>query len=151
LFQETEGIWESQDWWPIYTKGIELVRILLQKHKYCFLEDAIFFIGVHEEYLMDSLLLAKQALDKNAIALIRQTLELICEVSLYGREWRMEHGQSVMNLIKCIQILTEHLITLLFCPKILKRLIDGPNVALDDFRDQAIVDASDELVPVMNE
>jgi nuclear pore complex protein Nup188 len=124
---------------------------MLEKHKYQFLKDAIFFIGVHEEYLMDSLLLAKQALDKNAIILIQKTLELICEISQYGREWRMEHGQSVMNLMKCIQILTDHLITLLFCPKILKRLIDGPSVSLDDFKDQAIVDASDELVPVMNE
>lgn len=106
---EQPGKWKSQNWWPIYAKGIELIQILLKKHKHEFFKDAIFFAGIHEEYLMDSILLAKQSLEKNAVVLIKTTLEFVGELVNYEKQWRMEHGQSLLNLmvrflrlLKCI-------------------------------------------------
>ncbi|XP_038118197.1 nucleoporin Nup188 [Culex quinquefasciatus] len=150
---ETGHKWKTQDWWPIYTKGIELVRVLLAQHRQRFFKDAIFFAGIHEEFLMDSLLLAKQSMEGNAIALIKGTLELLCELVNYEKEWRLEHGQSLINLMRCVQILMDHAVSLLYRPKILKRLAEGPSVpdlTHEQHDDPNAVDTSDELVTAMN-
>lgn len=83
-------------------KGIELVTVLLEKHKHLFFKEAIFFVGIHEEFLLDSLLLAKQSLESKAVKLIKTTLNFICELVNYEKEWRMEHNQSMMNVIVSI-------------------------------------------------
>lgn len=80
-------------------KGIELVTVLLEKHKHLFFKDAMFFVGIHEEFLLDALLLAKQSLESNAIKLIKITLNFVCELVNYEKEWRMEHSQSMINVI----------------------------------------------------
>ncbi|XP_055534694.1 nucleoporin Nup188 [Wyeomyia smithii] len=149
---EADCRWKTQDWWPIYTKGIELVRVLLSQHKHSFFRDAIFFAGIHEEYLIDSLLLAKQSLEESAILLIKGTLELLGELVNYEKDWRLEHGQSLINLMRCVQVLMDHAVSLLYRPKILKRLAGGPAVELftDQEQDPNAVDTSDELVTVMN-
>ncbi|XP_055610232.1 nucleoporin Nup188 [Uranotaenia lowii] len=149
---ESDTKWRTQDWWPIYTKGIELVRVLLNQHKHRFLKDALFFAGIHEEYLMDSLLLAKQSMEASAVALIRGTLELLGELVIYEKEWRLEHGQSLINLMRCVQVLMDHSVSLLYRPKILKRLAEGPSVELsiNEHDDPNAVDTSDEVVAAMN-
>lgn len=76
-----------------------MVRVLLAQHKYRFLKDALFFAGIHEEYLIDSLLLAKQSMEDRAVELIKGTLELLGELVYYEREWRLDHGQSLINLM----------------------------------------------------
>lgn len=80
-------------------KGIELVTVLLETHKHLFFKDAMFFVGIHEEFLLDCLLLAKQSLEENAVKLIKITLKLVCELVNYEKEWRIEHNQSMMNVI----------------------------------------------------
>ncbi|XP_058120378.1 nucleoporin Nup188 [Anopheles ziemanni] len=151
---ETHQQWQTQDWWPIYSKGIELVRLLLAKHGYRFLRDAIFFVGIHEEYLMDSLMLAKQSLEPNAVVLIRETLTLLCTMMQYDKEWRLEHSQSMLNLMRCTQILLDHTISLLYRPKILKRLTtgaaDNSSFILPELDMDPMLDTSDELVGAMN-
>uniref|UniRef100_A0A182J1L8 Nucleoporin NUP188 n=1 Tax=Anopheles atroparvus TaxID=41427 RepID=A0A182J1L8_ANOAO len=152
---ETHQQWQTQDWWPIYSKGIQLVRVLLAKHGYRFLRDAIFFVGIHEEYLMDSLMLAKQSLEPNAFVLIREMLTLLCTLMPYEKEWRLEHGQSLLNLVRCTQLLLDHTISLLYRPKILKRLTTGAgdsgSFILPELEmDPSMTDTSDELVGAMN-
>ncbi|XP_049298914.1 nucleoporin Nup188 [Anopheles funestus] len=155
MASETQPQWQTQDWWPIYSKGIHLVRALLSKHGYRFLRDTIFFVGIHEEYLMDSLMLAKQSLEPSAFVLILETLELLCTMVPYEKEWRLEHSQSLLNLMRCIQFLMDHCISLLYRPKILKRLTTGMAdsvgfIVSDLEMDPSAIDTSDELVDAMN-
>lgn len=151
MSNEADLNWKTQDWWPIYTKGIELVRVLLAQHNHRFFKDAIFFAGIHEEFLMDSLLLAKQSMEDNAIALIKGTLELLGELVNYEKDWRLEHGQSLINLMRCVQVLMDHAVSLLYRPKFLKRLAEGPSADLcGEHDDPNAVDTSDELVAAMN-
>uniref|UniRef100_A0A182PSF0 Nucleoporin NUP188 n=1 Tax=Anopheles epiroticus TaxID=199890 RepID=A0A182PSF0_9DIPT len=155
MTNETQQQWQTQDWWPIYSKGIHLVRALLSKHGYRFLRDAIFFVGIHEEYLMDSLMLAKQSLEPSAFVLILETLELLCSMVPYEKQWRLEHSQSLLNLMRCTQFLMDHSISLLYRPKILKRLTTGTADAVGFLvseleMDPSTIDTSDELVGAMN-
>lgn len=149
--------WQMQDWWPIYIKGIQLISKLLETHQHHFKKDALDFIGIHEEYLLDSLLLVKQCLEPNAIELIKTTLGLLCEMCRYEQFWRLEHGQSMANLMRCVQILMDSSVSLLYRPRILKRLIDGDNrdtgnSELDDLIEtRDLAENTDEIVEAMNE
>ncbi|XP_052860062.1 nucleoporin Nup188 [Anopheles cruzii] len=151
----TEQQWQTQDWWPIYSRGIRLVRLLLSQHGHRFLREAIFFIGIHEEYLMDSLLLAKQSLEPSAYLLINETLQLVGTMVAYEKQWRLEHSQSLLHLMRCTQYLMDYAISLLYRPKILKRLITGSGdnggfLVTELDIDPSTIDASDELVKAMN-
>ncbi|XP_053672999.1 nucleoporin Nup188 [Anopheles nili] len=155
IVNDVKQQWQTQDWWPIYSKGIHFVRALMNKHGYRFLRDAIFFVGIHEEYLMDSLMLAKQSLEPSAFVLIHETLELLCTMVQYEKQWRLEHSQSLLNLMRCVQLLMDHSISLLYRPKILKRLTtgmadNGSLIVTELEMDPSTIDTSDELVGAMN-
>lgn len=92
-------IWQSHEWWPIYSLGIQLVHNLLQRHGHLFTKEAIAFAGVHEEFLMDSMLLSKHALNETPIRLIKNALEFVSELIPYEKQWRLEHQQSMINLM----------------------------------------------------
>lgn len=91
--------WQTNDWWPIYARGIQLVTVLLQQHRHIFLKDALLFVGVHEEYVVDAVLLAKHTMDGEAVVLIKTALLLVCELVQYEKQWRLEHSGSMINLM----------------------------------------------------
>lgn len=95
----TTVAWQSHEWWPIYSRGIRLVHSLLQRQGHIFAKEAIAFVGVHETFLMDSMLLAKHALHETPMRLIKNAVELVCELVPYEKQWRLEHQQSMINLM----------------------------------------------------
>lgn len=99
LLQEIKNKWTPQEWWLIYGKGIQLVKLLLQQHSHLFIKDALFFVGIHEEYLTDCIMLAKTSLEPNAMKLIKTTLELMSEIITFEGIWRVDYFQSIMNLM----------------------------------------------------
>lgn len=98
LRQQQED-WVIQEWWPIYDQGIELVTALLQKHGSLFVSQAITFLGIHEDYLMDSMHLVRESLEPRAMSLIKKTVALICECTRFRKTWQLEHSQSICNLM----------------------------------------------------
>lgn len=95
----TERRWQTNDWWPIYARGIQLVTVLLQEHRHIFIKEALLFVGVHEEFIVDSVLLGKHTMDAEAIILIRTALFLVAELVKYEKEWRLEHSSSMISLM----------------------------------------------------
>lgn len=91
--------WQSNEFWPIYRRGIQLVCNMLRQHGLLFASEAISFVGVHEVFLMDSILLAKSALDSSPLELTESALELVNELIKYEKQWRLEHQQSMINLM----------------------------------------------------
>lgn len=149
--QSTAAGWQTNDWWPIYARGIQLVTVLLQQHGHIFLKDALMFVGVHEEYVIDAVLLAKHTMDADAVRLIKTALLLVCELVQYEKQWRLEHASSMINLMvsfffylstniisniisyfysniinsqRSVQSIMDHSVSLLHRPKILQRLMD---------------------------
>lgn len=96
--------WQSHEWWPIYSLGIQLVHNLLQRHGHLFAKEAIAFASVHEAFLMDSMLLSKHALNEAPIRLIKNALEFVSELILYEKQWRLEHQQSMINLMVSLHL-----------------------------------------------
>jgi hypothetical protein len=100
LFVSTQtNSWTPQEWWIIYSKGIQLVKLLLEQHSHLFIKDALFFIGIQEEYLTECILLAKSSLEPSAVKLIKVTLELMAEVIGFESIWRIDYFQSIMSLM----------------------------------------------------
>jgi nuclear pore complex protein Nup188 len=95
----TESGWVAKEWWNIYTKGIELVKILLEKEKYNFIKDALFFMGIHEQYLTEALELAKYSLEPSAMLLIKSALEFLGEIVTYEKLWSSDYQLTVHNLM----------------------------------------------------
>lgn len=96
---DSDKSWTVGKWWPIYQKGIEFISILFEKNGYAFLKDLLTFVGIHEQFLVDSLLLGKQSLEPNAMLLVKTTVHLIAKIVKYEKEWRMEHSQSLFSLM----------------------------------------------------
>jgi nuclear pore complex protein Nup188 len=96
--------WTNNDWWNVYTKGIQLVRILLESEKHLFIKDALFFIAIHEQYLIDVLSIAKYSLEPNALTLMKSTLELIYEVLKYENSWSADYKETIYNLTVSFKI-----------------------------------------------
>lgn len=94
-----ERRWQTNDWWPIYARGIQLVTVLLQEHRHIFIKEALLFVGVHEEFIVDSVLLGKHTMDAEAIVMIRTALFLVAELVRYEKEWRLEHSSSMISLM----------------------------------------------------
>lgn len=93
--------WTIKEWWPIYSKGIELVTSLLRRYEQSFVKEAISFVGIHEEYIMDSIFLVKESLEPSAMKLIKNALELINETAKYHKQWQLDHPQSLVTLMVC--------------------------------------------------
>lgn len=93
--------WQSSEFWPIYRRGIQVVCNMLRHHGLLFASEAISFVGVHEVFLMDSVLLAKSALDSSSLELTESAMELINELVKYEKQWRLEHQQSMISLMVC--------------------------------------------------
>ncbi|XP_059613197.1 nucleoporin Nup188 [Phlebotomus argentipes] len=153
IYQSQTGAkWHMQDWLSIYASGVELVAVLLQRNKHLFFNDALSFVGVHEEYLIASIMLAKESLEAKSLALIKVVLDLVFEMAKYHRLWRLDHPQSMMNIMRSIQQLMDHAISLLHRPNQLSQLL---NITLTSGKTRSEpnppVQASKSLVTAMNE
>lgn len=95
---DAEG-WTVEQWWPVYARGIELVTIIYEKHKKCFLEDAFQFVGIHAVFLEDALLLSKQSLEPSAMHLIKAAVNLVASLTEHHKEWKQDSDLSLANLM----------------------------------------------------
>ncbi|XP_053962764.1 nucleoporin Nup188 [Anastrepha ludens] len=145
-----DNSWTVQKWWPVYTRGITLVTILFEKHKHYFVKQALQFVGIHEEYLVDSLLLAKQTLEPLAMELIKSAITLVSNLVEFETMWRLEHSQSLFNMLRSVQVLMGHCISMFHQPKNLKCLIAGRNLQLDILSDIEQPGFTDEVISAFN-
>lgn len=99
LIDTNKDDWSAPDWWVIYTKGIQLVKVLLEKERHLFIREALFFVGIHEQYLSEAVALAKYSLEPNALMLIKSTLELVSEVVKYENIWSADYQLTMQNII----------------------------------------------------
>ncbi|EDW02316.1 nucleoporin Nup188 [Drosophila grimshawi] len=121
----SSDVWTIEQWWPIYSRGIELVNIIYDKHKKCFLPQALQFVGIHEVYLVDSLLLGKQSLEPEAMQLIKAAISLIASLTEHHKEWAEDHSSSLFNIMNAVQNLMGHATSMFHQQRNLKCLLVG--------------------------
>uniref|UniRef100_A0A1B0GBY2 Nucleoporin NUP188 n=1 Tax=Glossina morsitans morsitans TaxID=37546 RepID=A0A1B0GBY2_GLOMM len=151
LSPDQAEVWSVHKWWPIYARGIELVTLLLQKHSHYFLKEVLQFVGIHEEYLVDSLLLGNQSLEPIAMDLIKCAITLVATLVKFEKQWRLEHSQSLFSLMHAAQMLLGHSIAMFHQPRNLKLLIIGRRSQVDVMRDSESSGLVDEVIPALND
>ncbi|KAH8407678.1 hypothetical protein KR222_010528, partial [Zaprionus bogoriensis] len=147
----TTDVWTMEQWWPIYARGIELVNIIYDKHKKCFLPEALQFVGIHEVYLVDSLLLGKQSLEPAAMQLIKAAISLVASLTEHHKEWAQEHSSSLMNIMHAVQALMCHATSMFHQQRNLKCLLAGRRSQLEILRNMESISIDDELINACND
>nr|NP_001246283.1 nucleoporin 188kDa, isoform C [Drosophila melanogaster]A0A0B4K859.1 RecName: Full=Nucleoporin Nup188; AltName: Full=Nucleoporin 188kDa [Drosophila melanogaster]AFH08037.1 nucleoporin 188kDa, isoform C [Drosophila melanogaster] len=147
---DAEG-WTVEQWWPVYARGIELVTIIYEKHKKCFLEDAFQFVGIHAVFLEDALLLSKQSLEPSAMYLIKAAVNLVASLTEHHKEWKQDSDLSLANLMRAVQSLLCHTSSLFHQQKNLKCLLAGRRSQLEILRSTEALIVDDELISACND
>lgn len=169
----TSDVWTMEQWWPIYARGIELVNIIYDKHKKCFLQEAIQFVGIHEVYLVDSLLLGKQSLEPAAMQLIKSAISLVASLTEHHKEWAQEHCSSLFNIMasrthrtnvhktnflahsqsiqNAVQGLMCHATSMFHQQRNLKCLLAGRRSQLEILRNMESIAIDDDIINACNE
>lgn len=144
-------VWTMEQWWPIYARGIELVNIIYDKHKKCFLQDALQFVGIHEVYLVDSLLLGKQSLEPAAMQLIKATISLVASLTEHHKEWAQDHSSSLFNIMNAVQGLMCHATSMFHQLRNLKCLLAGRRSQLEILRNVESIAIDDDIINACND
>ncbi|XP_030380113.1 nucleoporin NUP188 homolog [Scaptodrosophila lebanonensis] len=145
-----EDIWTVEKWWPIYARGIELVTIIFNKHKKCFLQEVLQFVGIHEVYLIDSLLLGKQSLEPDAMQLIKAAISLVTSLTKYDKEWREDHASSLQNIMRAVQGLLCHAMSMFHQQRHLKSLMARRRSQLEILRSTETIIVDDDIIAACN-
>ncbi|XP_050342669.1 nucleoporin Nup188 isoform X1 [Nymphalis io] len=99
--------WKHQEWWRVYGYGLDFISMMVMKHGQFFAGDAITFVGVHLEHLIESLLLPRQVYNIDALNLCASTLNLIVQLVKFEARWRTQNINSLIGTMRstsaCLQ------------------------------------------------
>ncbi|OWR40671.1 hypothetical protein KGM_201521 [Danaus plexippus plexippus] len=99
--------WKVQEWWRVYGYSLDFISMTLMKHGQFFAGDAITFVGVHLEHLVEAVLLPRQVNDLDALNLCASTLNLVVQLVKFENRWRIENMNSLIGIMRstsaCLQ------------------------------------------------
>ncbi|OXU27052.1 hypothetical protein TSAR_008593 [Trichomalopsis sarcophagae] len=121
--------WRCQEWWPLYTSGLELVTSLVSGQAGpSYVSAVVMYLGSHEHLLMEGSTLLRHTADPVAADLIQSLVTLISALSVRPIFWGSVHPSVRETLIKCTYLSYDSTVNLLLRPRILKFIIDGISV-----------------------
>ncbi|XP_058808412.1 nucleoporin Nup188 isoform X2 [Phymastichus coffea] len=121
--------WRCQDWWPLYTCGLEFITSLVSSREpSSYVRPTVLYLGSHEHLLMEASTLSRHTADPVAADLIQSLVSLIAALSLKPIFWLSVHPSIRETLIKCMYFSYDSTVNLLLRPRILKFIIDGISV-----------------------
>jgi len=122
----TIGRWRCQDWWPLYTLGLEfLIGLITSETHMIYINQVIVFLNSHEHQLMVISTLLRHTADLLAADLIQSLVALIHAVATQTYVWNAIQPNIRETLIKCTYLAYDSTVNLLLRPRILKFIIDG--------------------------
>lgn len=130
------GQWRCQDWWQIYTLGLELLTGLVTSAYNgdqlstppTNITPIILFLGSHEFQLTEVATLLRHTADPLAIDLVQSLVALISALTVQKSVWTAIQPSVREGLMKCMYLIYDSTVNLLLRPRILKFIIDGVRV-----------------------
>ncbi|XP_052739449.1 nucleoporin Nup188 [Bicyclus anynana] len=92
--------WKPQEWWRVYAYSLDFISMMVMKHGQFFAGDAITFVGVHLEHLIEAVLLPRQVYNIDALNLCASTLNLVVQLVKFEARWRMENINSLIGIMR---------------------------------------------------
>lgn len=130
LYDDTaNGRWRCQDWWSLYTLGLEFLMGLVTSETYMVYADhVVLFLNSHEHQLMVVSTLLRHTADLLAADLIQSLVALVHAIATQTYIWNAIQPGVRETLIKCVYLAYDSTVNLLLRPRILKFIIDGISV-----------------------
>ncbi|KAL0114363.1 hypothetical protein PUN28_011551 [Cardiocondyla obscurior] len=123
------GQWRCQDWWSLYTLGLEfLIGLVSSETHMMFVNHVVVFLNSHEHQLMVVSTLLRHTADLLAADLIQSLVALIHAIATQTYVWNTIQPSIRETLIKCMYLAYDSTVNLLLRPRILKFIIDGISV-----------------------
>ncbi|XP_011308376.1 nucleoporin NUP188 homolog [Fopius arisanus] len=130
------GQWRCQDWWQIYSLGLEFLTGLVTNGSSSDqpsipptnVTPIILFLGSHEFQLTEVATLLRHTADPLAIDLVQSLVALISALTGQKSVWNVIQPSVRDGLMKCMYLIYDSTVNLLLRPRILKFIIDGVRV-----------------------
>nr|XP_031846860.1 nucleoporin NUP188 homolog [Nomia melanderi] len=120
------GDWRCQDWWPLYTLGLEFVTGLVTRETpTLYIKSILMFLNSHEYQLMVASTLLRHTADLLAADLVQSLVAMIHTMATQTYIWNSVQPNVCETLIKCMYLAYDNTVNLLLRPRILKFIIDG--------------------------
>lgn len=98
--QDSNGmVWNPAEWWRVYAYSLDFISMMIMKHGQYFVRDAITFVGVHLEFLIESVLLPRQVVNMDSLNVCASTLNLVVQLVKYEARWRNENITSLFEIM----------------------------------------------------
>ncbi|CAF4863355.1 unnamed protein product [Pieris macdunnoughi] len=94
--------WTPQEWWKVYGYSLDFIATMVMKHGQFFVGDAITFVGVHLEHIVEAILLPRQMYSVAALNLCASTLSLIVQLVKFEARWRILNINSLICIMRSI-------------------------------------------------
>lgn len=91
--------WKPQEWWRVYAYSLDFISMMVMKHGQFFASDAITFVGVHLEHLIEAVLLPRQVYNIDALNLCASTLNLVVQLVKFEARWRIQNINSLTGIM----------------------------------------------------
>jgi hypothetical protein len=91
--------WKPQEWWRVYAYSLDFISMMVMKHGQFFASDAITFVGVHLEHLIEAVLLPRQLATIDALNLCASTLNLVVQLVKFEARWRIQNINSLIGVM----------------------------------------------------
>lgn len=92
-------VWKPQEWWRVYAYSLDFISMMVMKHGQFFASDAITFVGVHLEHLIEAVLLPRQVANIDALNLCASTLILVVQLVKFEARWRLQNINSLNGIM----------------------------------------------------
>ncbi|CAH0592250.1 unnamed protein product [Chrysodeixis includens] len=105
--------WKPQEWWRVYAYSLDFISMMVMKHGQFFASDAITFVGVHLEHLIEAVLLPRQVYNIDALNLCASTLNLVVQLVKFEARWRIQNINSLTGIMRSISACLYQCVTLM--------------------------------------
>ncbi|XP_053614028.1 nucleoporin Nup188 [Plodia interpunctella] len=113
-FDSTEALsWKPQEWWKIYGHSLDFISMMVMKHGQFFASDAITFVGVHLDHLIEAILLPRQVYSIDALNVCASTLNLVVQLVKFEARWRIQNINSLIGIMRSISACLYQCVTLM--------------------------------------
>ncbi|KAL4713841.1 hypothetical protein ACJJTC_015495 [Scirpophaga incertulas] len=112
-FDVSGGVWKVQEWWRVYAFSLDFISMMVIKHGQFFASDAITFVGVHLEYLIEAILLPRQVVSIDALNLCASTLNLVVQLVKFEARWRIQNISSLIGIMRSISVCLYQCVTIM--------------------------------------
>ncbi|XP_013176696.1 PREDICTED: nucleoporin NUP188 homolog [Papilio xuthus] len=112
-FENGNTSWKPQEWWRVYAYSLDFISMMVMKHGQFFVSDAITFVGVHLEHLVEAVLLPRQVYNIDALNLCASTLNLVVQLVKYESTWRLQNINSLIGIMRSISACVYQCVTLM--------------------------------------